>query len=227
MPENIEVIKNKVKKLLALTKSDNENEAAIALEKANELISKYELDETSLCFESVRVKSSKTYVLWRTVIANAVSWLYGCHQYRHTDNGEFVFTGEELDAFMAGEMFEYLIKTIERYAKKSIRKNAKLKFRRDFKYGMASRLYDRIMELGEACSWSPRRNVKIEEAKEYVEKSVVLYETEMKKNNKKNRTAFYRGLSYGDNVSLSRQAGHTPVAQLPGTSKTVIQGELF
>jgi len=227
MPDNLEIIKDKIRKLLALSKSDNENEAAAALEKANELISKYKLDESALRFESVRVKSSKTYMAWRTVIANAVSWLYGCHSYREVGYGMFIFTGEELDAFMAGEMFEYLIKTIERSAKKAIRKNAKFKFRRDFKYGMASRLYDRIMELGEACSWSPRRNVKIEEAKDYVKKSVTLYEGITIKQKNWNQTALARGLCYGDNISLARQAGHAPVPQITGTSKTAVQRELF
>jgi len=227
MSDNLETIKNKVRKLLALTKSDNENEAAIAMEKANELISKHEIDETALRFESVSVKSSKAYVTWRAFIANAVAWLYGCHQYRNTEHGVIIFTGEELDVFMAGEMFEYLIKTIERTAKKAIRKNAKLKFRRDFKCGMAHRLYDRIMKLGEACSWSPRRNMKIEEAEEFVKRSVTLYEGNIKKQNNWNRTALARGLSYGDNVSLARQAGHTPAAQISVTSRAPVQGELF
>ena len=226
MSDNLEIIKDKIRKLLALSKSDNENEAAIALEKANDLLSKYELNETTLRFESVRVKSSKTYVAWRTVVGNAVAWLYGCHHYRQVNYGVFIFTGEELDAFMAGEMFDYLIKTIERIAKKAVRKNAKLKFRRDFKYGMASRLYDRIMELGEACSWSPRRNVKIEEAKEFVERSVTLCDT-TQKHNRLNRTALARGLSYGNNVSLARQAGYAAAPQIAEASRVMTQGELF
>ena len=85
MKTELEIIKGKVRKLLALSKSSNENEAAVALEKANELISKYELDEAALRFESVAVKSTKTFVIWRTVVANAVAWLYGCHKYRDQD----------------------------------------------------------------------------------------------------------------------------------------------
>jgi hypothetical protein len=227
MSDNLETIKDKVRKLLALSKSDNENEAAIALKKANELISKFELDEKSLRFESVSIKSSKTYVAWRTVVANAVSWLYGCHHYRDGERGVFIFTGEELDSFMAGEMFEYLVKTIERSAKKTIRKNAKFKFRRDFKYGMASRLYDRIMELGEACSWSPRRNVKIEEAEEYVKRSVALCDSDANKQKNWNRTALARGMLHANNVSLARQAGYAPVPQIAGTNAAAAQGELF
>jgi len=227
MSDSFETIKSKIRKLLALSKSDNENEAAIALEKANLLISKYEIDETALRFESVKVKSSKTYATWRAIIANAVAWLYGCHQYRQTDSGEIVFTGEELDAFMAGEMFEYLIKTIERTVKKAVRKNAKIKFRRDFKCGMAHRLYDRIMELGEPCSWSPRRNIKLEEAEGFVKRSIMLCESNNRKQNNWNRTALARGFQHGDNVSLARQAGHTPAAQIAGTSSAAVQRELF
>jgi len=98
MKTELEIIKDKIRKLLSLSKSDNENEAAAALEKANELISKYDLDESALRFESVSIKSSKTYVAWRTVVSNAVSWLYCCHNYRQANDGVFIFTGEELDA---------------------------------------------------------------------------------------------------------------------------------
>jgi hypothetical protein len=222
MKTEIEIIKGKIRKLLALSKSDNENEAAAALEKANELIGKYELDETDLRFQSVNVKSGKTHIPWK----NAVSWLYGCHTYLKSSLGETIFTGEELDAFLAGEMYSYLIKTIERCAKKSIRKNARRKFRSSFKYGMASRLYDRIEELGGACSWSPRRNIKIEEAGELVKKSHVI-ETATLKTDNFNRSALTKGAAHGGRVSLSRQTGFIPTPQLTGTVKTAVQGELF
>ena len=222
----LEAIKNKVRKLLALSKSDNENEAAAALEKANALIAEYGLDDAGLRFETVKVPSTKTYVEWRAVIADAVSWLYCCHFFWDVYQGAVVFTGESLDAFMAREMFSYLIKSIERCAKKAIRKNAKLKFRRDFKYGMASHLYARIMELGEACSWSPRRNIKIEEAKEFVGRSVELSISKLKET-KLNRTAVLKGARYGEGVSLARQAGHAPAPRLSGPSGAAAQGELF
>jgi hypothetical protein len=226
MKTEIEIIKDKIRKLLALSKSDNENEAAAALEKANKLIGKYELDEADLRFQSVNVKSGKTHIPWKNVIANAVSWLYGCHTCLKRSLGETIFTGEELDAFLASEMYSYLIKTIERCAKKSIRKNAKYKFRNSFKYGMASRLYDRIIELGEACSWSPRRNIKIEEARGLVKKSFAL-ETKTLKTTNLNRSALTKGAVHGGGVSLSRQTGFIPTPQLTGTVKTTVQGELF
>ena len=213
MKTELEIIKEKIRKLLALSKSDNENEAAIALEKANDLISKYNIDEASLHYESLEIKSTKMYMPWRSCIANAVSWLYCCCHYRDKNNGTFVFTGEKLYVFMAAQMFDYLVKTIERCSKKAVRRNAKLKFRRDFKFGMALRLYDRIMILGESCAWCSVRDIKIEEAKEFIGRSVEII-TNKNKNLRLNRTAVNRGIIHGNNVSLARQTGFTPPAQL-------------
>jgi hypothetical protein len=201
--DNLETIKSKVRKLLALSKSDNENEAAAALEKANGLIERYDLDEAALHFESVKVKATKTYVRWRTVIANAVSWLYGCHWCIDANTGFYIFTRESLDVFMTTEMYSYLTKAIERCAKKSIRKNAKFKYRHDFKYGMAALLYSRIMELGEACSWSPRRYSKIEEARAIVTRNTELSECFPKKTKKWNKSALAKGAMHGSSVSLA------------------------
>jgi len=216
MHPEIEIIKEKIKKLLALSKSDNENEAAAALEKANELLSKYNLDETELYFNSVSTKYVKTYVPWKTVISNSVAWLYGVTKYKDTNNGTLVFVGLDIYTFLAKEMFEYLIKTIDRTAKKQIRKNAKNKFRKSFKYGMADKIYDRIYELGQSCSWAPYRDTNIEEAKEYAEKSIELIEPKPFKKIKLNHSALNRGTYHGNNVSLARQAGHNKVAQITG-----------
>jgi hypothetical protein len=225
--DSLETIKSKVRKLLALSKSDNENEAAAALEKANGLIERYEIDEAALRFESVKVKATKTYVKWRTVIANAVSWLYGCHWYINANTGFYVFTGESLDAFMSSEMYSYLANAIERCAKKSIRKNAKFKFRHDFKFGMAAILSSRIMEMGEACSWSPRRNSKIEEARDIAIRNAELTEYSPRKAKKWKQAALARGAIHGSSVSLARQAGHTPTLQISRPAGAATQGELF
>ena len=44
---DLDKIKDRIRKLLALSKSDNENEAMIAMEKANELMAGYNLDESA------------------------------------------------------------------------------------------------------------------------------------------------------------------------------------
>jgi hypothetical protein len=203
---DLETVKNRIRKLLALSKSNNENEAAAALEKANYLISEYKLDESALKFESVKIRSTMRLVPWRSLIANAVSWLYCAYLYR--DNGVYVFTGEPMYVFMAGEMYSYLVKAVERIAGKSIRSNAKYLFRQSFKYGMADRIYDRIHILGQDCSWAPFRQSKSEEVKEYVENAVSMV-TQNSKTRKVNKYAFNRGLTAANDVSLTRQAGYS------------------
>jgi hypothetical protein len=214
---NRETVKNRVRKLLALSKSDNEYEAAAALQKANDLIAAYDLDETAVRFECVRIRAVKRHVRWRSMIANAVSWLYSCYYYRDQDDGVFVFCGEPLDVFLAGEMYAYLAKTIERAAKKSVRKNAKWSYRQSFREGMADRMYDRIRDLGHACSWAPIRNARREEAEAWVKKSVSLQSSKHGKH-RVNKHAFSRGLLSAENVSLARQAeyaGNTFAERLP------------
>jgi hypothetical protein len=221
--KDVEKVKRLVRKLLALSKSDNENEAETALRKAGELMEAYGLEEGEAKLESVKVKAVRRHVPWRSIIANAVSHLYCCYWY--SDNGDFVFNGESLDVFMASEMYGYLARTIERTAKKEIRKNAKYYFRHDFKQGMAGRLYDRIMELGKQCSWRNEREAKIEYVKEVVKKRVETEEATWKKRTV-NQAAFSRGALYAGGVSLARQAGYEPPARIAPPSQTA-QGELF
>jgi hypothetical protein len=223
---DLERIKDRVRKLLALSKSDNENEAAAALEKANELIGKYRIDQDSLAFESVSVKTTKTYSPWRNIIANAVSYLYGCYKYKNTE-GEFVFTGDPLYVFMAEEMYRYLTVTVERIAKAGIRRNAKYAYRQNFRLGVADRLYDRIMELNKKCSWAPEREAQSEAAEDFIKARIKLSSTAHRHKIKK-RTAFNKGIAAGEGISLARQAGHSPVPQLAsGRTARTVQGELF
>lgn len=204
----IDKIKVKIKKLLALSKSPNENEAMAALEKAKKLMEEYGLKEQRCIYESIKVKAAKTFCSWRTIVANAIAWLYNCYKYRDVNDGTFVFVGEEFDVFMAGEMYGYLVKTIERITKQNIRKNARYAFRNSYKQGMASRLYDRIMELGKSCSWAPQREFKIKEVSDFVKKEVDLINSKQKKT-KTNWTAVNRGFRDAGSVSLNRQAaGH-------------------
>jgi len=203
---DIEKAKQKIRKLLALSKSPNENEAIAALEKAKQLMEEYGLNEQSSIFTSNKIKATKIFTPWRTIIANAMAWLYNCYQYRDKNDGTFVFNGEEFDVFMAGEMYTYLIKTIERMAKQKIRKNAKYTFRKSYKQGIASRLYDRIMELGELCSWAPQRETKIKAITDYVKNQIDLITNPQKKKVKINGLAASRGFKDADGISLNRQA---------------------
>lgn len=204
--EELEKIKIRVKKLLALSKSPNENEASLAMKMANDLIAQYRLNEAAFSdYTSKVIKSTKRFVEWRVVLANAVENLYATYHY--TDlTGTLVFIGEELDVFMSTEMYKYLAKTIDRMAKNNIRKNAKYKYRQSYRAGIASRLYDRIYELGQQCSWRNPEDLKEQKKQiaEFVEKQVAI-ETSKKKFEKANQTAFSKGNNDANGINLSRQ----------------------
>lgn len=185
--DELESVKRRVKKLLALSKSPNENESASALRKANELMADYKLTTEQFSeYTKAKVKGTKRFIRWRVVLANAVENLYATYHY--TDHeGNIVFIGEELDVFMSTEMYKYLVKTIDRMAKQNIRKNAKYKYRQSYRAGIASRLYDRMYELGQQCSWRNPKELKAQKKQiaEFVEKQVAI---ETSKKNLKRQT---------------------------------------
>ena len=75
--DELESVKRRVKKLLALSKSPNENEAASALRKANDLMADYKIiAEQFSDYTKAKVKGTKRFVRWRVVLANAVENLY-------------------------------------------------------------------------------------------------------------------------------------------------------
>ena len=204
--EELESVKRRVKKLLALSKSPNKNEAASALRKANELMADYKLTAEQFSdYTKAKVKGTKRFIRWRVVLANAVENLYATYHYSDHE-GNIVFIGEELDVFMSTEMYKYLVKTIDRMAKQNIRKNAKYKYRQSYRAGIASRLYDRMYELGQQCSWRNPKELKAQKKQiaEFVEKQVAII-TSKKKFEKANQTAFSKGNNDANGINLSRQ----------------------
>ena len=217
---DISIIKIKIKKLLALSKSPNENEAASALEKAAELMAQYHLDEAEFRdYIKKSVKATKRYVEWRGIVANAVENLYATYHYRDVNTGEFIFYGEELDVFMSTEMFTYLIKTIDRMVSQNIRKNAKYRFRQSYRSGVASRLYDRMEELGQRISWrNPEEFArKKRDISDFVHRDIALMtDTKKSETSKENMKAWIRGSGDADGINLSRQMNSSHGKEISG-----------
>ena len=198
-------VKERILKLLRLSKSPNENEAARALEFANKLMEEYKLDESQCrTYEQKRVKATKRKSQWRSIIGAHVSWLYSVYVVNDYYDGEKVFIGESIDAFLAAEMYQYLCKSVERIARQSIRKNAKYKYRESFKNGCAANICCRIRTMGKACSWAPERERNIQMAKEYTH-SIMKLEKDDAKKQKINTKAFMRGIAKGQTISLNKQ----------------------
>lgn len=98
---------------------------------------------------------------------------------------------------------------------KSRRKNAKYKFRQSYKVGVANRLYDRMQELGQACSWRNQTELKAQKKQisEFVKKEISI-QTKEKKLTSLNTTAFVRGFGDGKDINLSRQMTGTETKRI-------------
>jgi hypothetical protein len=226
---NIEIIKHKIRKLLALTKSPNENEASAALKKASDLMELYRLDKNTC--EGEEIVCIKSYALkkatWIDEIAGAIAWLYAIYvvkdisRYRNAAERAH-FYGSRLDVFIATEMYKYLVNTINRMGKQNIKKNAKTKYRESYKSGLANNVIHRIFIMGENMSWAPERKHKSEILKKRVN-TVFLSKTtflDLKSSKDKiNNAAKLRGYNDGSCIHINRQAtgsGGRMIAQTGG-----------
>lgn len=205
-----EQIKKKIKKLLALSKSPNENEAMAALEKARKLMEENGLNEPDLNVYTEEAKYPKSDPVWQYIIARGVAWINGTvlrivEEYRLQ---VVRFHGSETDVFVSKEMYQYLVKTVNRMAKQNIRKNAKKPYINSYKQGMAASLYKRMLQAGELYSWANKRESQLKAIEKYV---VDLYKTRYeassmkRKKQKLNNIGFYRGANDAEEINLNRQ----------------------
>jgi len=130
MKKNMDNIKERIQKLLALSNSPNEHEAALALQKAQELLERYDLSmEEVFSFTVDNVHeytafSGKRIPAWITWLASVIAEVFGIQtythcQYRYTVNNkrllqsDIQFVGFEADIMIAKHCFEYIRRGIE------------------------------------------------------------------------------------------------------------------
>ena len=208
MGSDVEKAKLRIKKLLALSSSPNGNEAAAAIEKANEIMREHGLSESQCRYERRSVPATKRPSSWRDGIAKSVARLNCCEVFRNSDEGKIYFFGDGFDAFMAGEMYRYLTKTVERMTKTNVRKSAGRQYRENYKTGIAYGLHLKIRDMGASASWGPERDRKTLAVRTALEKDTALASQKYKPSDPKS-AGFRRGMAAGEGVSLNRQAtGH-------------------
>jgi len=202
-----DAVKRRIEKLLRLSKSPNENEALTALRLAQELMEEYGLSEEACRYTWEATKDCKRQKRWHRIISGTVAWLYICAAVHDDTDGETFFFGEPLYAFMSREMYRYLKGAVERMARNNVRKNARAKFRDNYKMGVACRLALRITEMGEAASWAPERSKKLKAVREVLNGEVILKERDPLFGRIDSKSAaFQRGVQDGKGISLVRQA---------------------
>jgi len=106
---------DRVRKLLALSKSPNEHEAALAMEKAQYLLKEYNITLTELevkTFVERKVEVKGKLAKWQAHLASAVATGFDAKVYL-IGTRYIVFVGTKVDAEVAQYAFVYLLATVK------------------------------------------------------------------------------------------------------------------
>lgn len=152
----------RIRKLLALAKDKgaSENEAALAMSKASELMLKYNIDHVDDEDAPGFVESKRSPILdqkWHFFLAGAVATLFNCRSVYTPIVVTHSFVGRPQNAEVAAETFVYLVNEVERIYKDGLRafrsrmgrldKASRGEFRQTFKEACALRIYHRVKEI--------------------------------------------------------------------------------
>jgi type I site-specific restriction-modification system R (restriction) subunit len=223
----------KIRALMAMANgTNNENESIAFMNKAQEMLAKHNLEASDIKenVEEVRIDESDYHMTadlsWFGSLAGQVCKMYFCKIVRRkrfadgykTAQNYYVFIGKEHNRTIAVSMFDYLMKTMHRFA---VKNTNNVKDQYEFKKGCAIKLSHRIYAINEANT-----------VKNFAEKSGLpaLYNNElalvdqfmsgMGKLKVANRTkisantdAFYTGSKVGGEISLNNQIGRSATSQ--------------
>ncbi len=162
-----EKILEKIKKCLALSKSANEHEAALALKQAKALMDKYNVDEQTLAFSDVVEEKSKAKTkgnppLWACGLADICAKAFGCELFFSRavfdENYRATFVGIKHHAYLAGYAYEVLYRQLAKarkdyYAKnnKRCKRSTRIYRANQFAEGYVSRLYCKVADFASAA----------------------------------------------------------------------------
>lgn len=172
-----DAILKRIRALLGMSRGNaNENEAALFAQKAQEMLTAYNLDLSDVeksasggVIEDGDLMTSSSNP-WRRSLATAISRLYFCDYYwghvrfmtetrkrgyRRGDKHHFI--GLPHNVVVAKEMFVYLVDTIERLAKESRRaKRERSAYENAFRFGCSKRIEARIWERYDEATNPPK-----------------------------------------------------------------------
>ncbi len=209
--QNKEKLISTVKKLLALSKSPNKAEAELAAQRAHELLEKYNLSINDIHEKEIyegEIRSGRSIKKWRSLLINSVATYFYCRSLIYNDESGYykiVFVGHKHNIIICKSIYDYLEKAVIRESK-SIHKNAKNKYRENFKLGMATEISLRLYQLLNAKTTSEEKALIVTEnkliEKYFQEKGVRQKIIDI---NPENKTAFHKGITAGNKISLNNQ----------------------
>jgi Protein of unknown function (DUF2786) len=218
-----DAILNKIKKLLALSHSPNENEAVVAAQKANELLTKYNLSLGDVysgenVFTKEIICTYKKAISWKGQLLAGVAFLNFCIAYEVRFDGisASVLYGRQANAITGKVQWEYLVDVVEKLNAQS--NFVGLAARNAFKIGCAVRIANRMRSIvedqertgiyseGNSVSALVVQSLHQKMEAEKKQMMVELGDAPSKKpGTYSDRDAYSEGLRAGDSVGLSKQ----------------------
>jgi hypothetical protein len=154
MKMDIQSIIERVRKLLALSQSDNANEAAAATAKANALIDQYRISveqigeaEDPLSIETEPLYQGDRIMAWRKLLAVRLSRHYGCYHWNNkTANGlKLMIAGRKSDVAVLRYMFAYITSECERIGVKECKGRGR-SYAESYRQGFVAGVTDKLAE---------------------------------------------------------------------------------
>jgi predicted SprT family Zn-dependent metalloprotease len=201
---------NKVKKLLALSESDNVNEASLAWAKAKELMQSYGIHDTSNNESNIYrigLVRYKKYTQELKTVANIACKISGCWLLLSNDGVASVAYahGTKTECEVASYLFDYLQKELERYYKEAKKSN-------NFSYGSKTSFYAGVSRSMHERFKKQEVEATGTEVVEYQEENGKLakqyiygfsgFRTTRSKVNVSDRGAYDSGINAGKNVAI-------------------------
>lgn len=145
----------KMKKLLAMTESKNENEALSATRKLHAMLAKHNISIDSLHTEDNAIGRDSEHQVcrpWKRSVAGAIARLYFCDFYytKYGKKSDYVFVGTESNRIFAIHIFKMVIQVVERTARvesKAIYGKEDCSFVNSFWTGAKNRIVERCEDL--------------------------------------------------------------------------------
>jgi hypothetical protein len=152
-----EKIVEKIRKLLALSKSDNPHEAAIALQKATQLMEEYQIKNIDLIPEQDVTHSDLEQVtgqhfIWANTLALACANMFDCTTINYTQLKSFRFIGNDQNILCANQLFWHLFRAWKSMCNTDYirdKPSDRKLYRKSHGLGFASMIYKRVQELTE------------------------------------------------------------------------------
>lgn len=145
---NAEIVE-KVKKLLALSESPNESEAATALAKAHTLLESHNLSMGDVIYKNVNegaqpfMVANEALPSWIEILTNNIAEFNYCTFLKlNTEKApSYILVGKPINVTVASQLIDYLIKTVNRIATNRNESSDA------FKFGMVYSILKRLSEI--------------------------------------------------------------------------------